>query len=186
MRPSLTSNTAPSPAAPPPPSHPAQHSPSPRRAISHPALPFNQLPHPPDRPLPRPHPLRTPLQLFLHPLQLFRMELSWPSQPPRLQRPNPAPPNLLRPRAHRLPPYPHPPRHLRLPHALPQQPSRFHPPPLQPRKVPPNRPHPAHELTLSQFQEFVSYLLIKSPKSLTNKDFTAKSLFLKDLAKNLP
>jgi hypothetical protein len=29
----------------------------------------------------------------------------------------------------------------------------------------------------------VSYLLIKPPKSLTNKDLTVKSLFLKDLGK---
>ncbi len=35
-----------------------------------------------------------------------------------------------------------------------------------------------------EFQESVSYLPIKSPKSLTNKDLTAKSLFFKDLGKN--
>ena len=145
----LTSNLTPSPAAPPPPPHPAQHSPRPCRRIPHPALPFNQLPHPPHRPLPTHH-LRTPPQLFLHPLQLFRMKLPRSSQSPRLQRPYPSPPNLLRPLVHRLPAYPQPPRHLRLPHALPKQPCRLHPPPLQPREISPNRPHPAHEFTLSQ------------------------------------
>ncbi len=43
-----------------------------------------------------------------------------------------------------------------------------------------------HEFTLPKTQEFVSYLLIRSPKSLTNKYFTSKSLFLKDLGKNQP
>jgi hypothetical protein len=33
------------------------------------------------------------------------------------------------------------------------------------------------------FKEFVSYLLIKSPKSLTNKDFTSNPFKLKDLEK---
>ena len=37
------------------------------------------------------------------------------------------------------------------------------------------------QLTLSGSIKSVSYLSIKSPKSLTNKDFTNKSLFLKDL-----
>jgi hypothetical protein len=54
---------------------------------------------------------------------------------------------------------------------------------FQLRIIPPNRPHPAHEFTLSESPQFVSYLLIKPPKSLTNKDFTGKSLFLKDLEK---
>src|ERR1019366_8478459 len=62
----LTSNLTPSPAAPPPPPHPAQHSPRSCRAIPHPALPFNQLPHPPHRPLPRSHHLRTPPKPSLH------------------------------------------------------------------------------------------------------------------------
>jgi len=113
----LTSTLPPPPptVTPPSPPHPAQHSPRSRRAILHSALPFNQLSHPPHRPLPRPHHLRTALQLFLHPLQLFPMELPWSSQPPRLQRPHPSPPNLFRPLVHRLPPHSQPPRHLRLP-----------------------------------------------------------------------
>ncbi len=38
----------------------------------------------------------------------------------------------------------------------------------------------------SEFHQFVSYLPIKPPKSLRNKDFTGKSLFLKDLGKINP
>jgi hypothetical protein len=180
----LTFPPPPPAAAPPPPPHPAQHAPSPRRAIPHSALPFNQLSHPPHRPLPLPHHLRTTLQLFLHPPQLFLMQLPWSSQPPRLQPPHSASPNLLCPLIHRLPPHPQPPRHLRLPHTLPEQSRPLHPPPLQPRKVSPSRPHPAHGLILSESLEFVSYLSIKAPKSLTNKDLITKSLFLKDPRKN--
>ncbi len=51
------------------------------------------------------------------------------------------------------------------------------------RRKPPNRSHPAHGFTLLEIHEIVSYLLIKPHKSLTNKDFTGKSLFLKDLEK---
>ena len=187
----LTTNLPPPspPAAPPPPSHPAQHSPSSGRAIPHPALPFNQLPHPTHGPLPTPHHLRTTLQLFLHPLQLFRMQLPRSSQPPRLQRPYPSPPNLLRPLAHRLPPHSQPPRHLRLPHALPQQPSPLHPPPLQPREVPSNRPHSAHKINSLTVLRNCQLFIDQNSKSLTSKYFTSKphssskSLFLKDLAK---
>ncbi len=46
--------------------------------------------------------------------------------------------------------------------------------------VPPNPLVPLMN-SLSEFHQFVSYLSIKSPKSLKNKDFTTKSLFLKDL-----
>ena len=53
---------------------------------------------------------------------------------------------------------------------------------FQPGKVPPNLPHPAHEFPLG-VSSFVSYLPIKSPKSLRNKDFIAKPLFFKDLEK---
>jgi hypothetical protein len=47
-------------------------------------------------------------------------------------------------------------------------------------------PHPAHGFILSEFHESVSHLPIKPPKSLTNKDFTSKPLFLKDLEKISP
>src|SRR5271157_3194978 len=103
---------------------------------------------------------------------------------PRLQRPYPAPPNPLSPLTHRLSSHPQPPRHFRLTHALPEQSCPLHPPLLQPRKISPNPPLRTHGFTLSQFCEFVSYLPIKSPKSLTNKDFTGNSFKLKDLGKH--
>jgi hypothetical protein len=93
-----------------------------------------------------------------------------------------APPNLLGPRAHRL--------CRRTPSR--RATSACHTPSRSSRAASIRRrssPEKFRRITRRPFMdslfhscpEVVSYLLIKSPKSLTNKDFTSKSLFLKDL-----